>query len=322
MSSGNPFGLSEISHFGTFQRVGGKAGGFITKKFFHPSSFRNQEKLWKAQTADERERRKQDELEKRREEERQVEALRKQMYLAGQGRAGDSISSSVADGAAGEKVGSAEKAEQKACFDEFTRRKLMLKQERREREAREAAHGASADESAGHVADAGAMNRQQRPAVQSSYLEDVYILGHAAVWGSWYEVDAEKWGFACCKVTDRALECPEAPEASAAEARGRQRRAEASGPSAGAAATEAAASSRDGKRRREEEGRSSAGSSGEARQEGSADRAGREPLIDLRMVEAAEQRREKRQRAEDARHAQERSSDYLANLLSDPAGGA
>ena len=72
-SSGNPMGLSEISHFGTFQRVGGKvvilcsqlvglrsfrsiqlaaassqAGGFINKKFFHPSSIRNQERLWKA----------------------------------------------------------------------------------------------------------------------------------------------------------------------------------------------------------------------------------------------------------------------------------
>ena len=36
-------GLSEISHFGSFQRVGGKAGGFINKKFFHPSSLRNQD---------------------------------------------------------------------------------------------------------------------------------------------------------------------------------------------------------------------------------------------------------------------------------------
>jgi hypothetical protein len=30
-------------------RVGAKAGGFISKKFFHPSNFKNQEKLWQAQ---------------------------------------------------------------------------------------------------------------------------------------------------------------------------------------------------------------------------------------------------------------------------------
>ena len=49
-----------------------EAGGFINKKFFHPSTLRNQEKLWKAQTEDEREFRKQQELQKRRDEERQA----------------------------------------------------------------------------------------------------------------------------------------------------------------------------------------------------------------------------------------------------------
>eukprot|EP00913_Durusdinium_trenchii_P018430 g17314.t1 len=79
MSTGNPYGLSEISHYGSMRNVGGKAGGFINKKFFHPSSLRNQERLWKAITADAVEKRKQDDLEKAREEERKVDALRKEI---------------------------------------------------------------------------------------------------------------------------------------------------------------------------------------------------------------------------------------------------
>merc|ERR1711974_236480 len=125
--SGNPYGLSELSHYGTMQRVGGKAAGFINKKFFHPSSLRNQEKLWKAQTADAEERRKQSDLEKRREEERQVEDLRKQMYLAGQAQSGDFLSLGSSTSSSKQKGGWTK--DQELALEEQKKRIAQLKQE-------------------------------------------------------------------------------------------------------------------------------------------------------------------------------------------------
>mmetsp|Transcript_24368 Transcript_24368/g.69480 ORF Transcript_24368/g.69480 Transcript_24368/m.69480 type:complete len:144 (-) Transcript_24368:2-433(-) len=122
----NPFGLSEISHYGSMQRVGGKAAGFINKKFFHPSSLRNQEKLWKAQTEDARIRRQEKELNNQREEERQVEELRKQMYLSGQsGSPGGAFAASALSVA--EKPSGRQATEQKEAADEFKRRKALLR---------------------------------------------------------------------------------------------------------------------------------------------------------------------------------------------------
>ena len=65
------------------QGLGSKAGGFVAKKFFHPTSHRNQEKMWMHDEKERAEKAKQDELRARREEERKVEALRKANALLG-----------------------------------------------------------------------------------------------------------------------------------------------------------------------------------------------------------------------------------------------
>ena len=139
-------GLSEISHFGTFQRVGGKAGGFINKKFFHPSTLRNQEKLWKAQTEEEREARKQQELQKRRDEERQVEELRKQMYLSGQGKSTDFLSTAAEASAATSHLNNNEKAELKQAIAEQQKRRAKLKRAEAEKAEKEGRDGSDEEE--------------------------------------------------------------------------------------------------------------------------------------------------------------------------------
>jgi len=193
--SGNPYGLSEISHFGSFQRVGGKAGGFINKKFFHPSTLRNQEKLWKAQTADEREQKKQLELEKRRDEERQIEMLRKEMYLAGQGKASDFASSKPPEEQTPRK-GDGDQSERLAFLEQEKRRRNMLKQQR---------------------ADEGNTSEASKQLTASRYTEDVHKLGHTTVWGSWYSVESGSWGYACCQGVTRGSKCVHAKEAAATE---------------------------------------------------------------------------------------------------------
>lgn len=220
--SGNPFGLSEISHFGSFQRVGGKAGGFINKKFFHPSSLRNQEKLWKAITAEAMEKRRQDDSEKRRDEERKVEDLRKQMYLSGQASSSDAIfTSSVGASDAAAERGT---VEQQKAYSETRRRKRKLMEFKTSAAAKEDAREAddileqtegpkeelcSVDGEATKASDLHAVDLRQM--LKSNYPENVLVRGHSQIWGSWFERQEQRWGFACCQTTDSKVTCPHAP---------------------------------------------------------------------------------------------------------------
>lgn len=42
------------------------------------------------------------------------------------------------------------------------------------------------------------------------WKEDVFLHGHDSVWGSWYEPEAKRWGYSCCKSCQRDQPCPEA----------------------------------------------------------------------------------------------------------------
>eukprot|EP00435_Cladocopium_sp_Y103_P059535 s994_g21.t1 len=221
MSTGNPYGLSEISHYGSMRNVGGKAGGFINKKFFHPSSLRNQEKLWKAITSDAAEKRKQDDLEKAREEERKVDALRKDMYLAGQSKSAMFTAASASEG---KERGT---LEQIKANRELKRRKELLKEAK---EAKDEAFEAKDEEveileeslaspdpnvkledDAGD-GPAGSTASSSRTLVKSKYPEDITVRGHSQIWGSWFTTDEQRWGFGCCQLTDLLARCPYGPE--------------------------------------------------------------------------------------------------------------
>jgi len=44
-------------------------------------------------------------------------------------------------------------------------------------------------------------------ACSSLYEEDVHLGTHLEVWGSWYDVDKQRWGFACCKSLEKKRRC-------------------------------------------------------------------------------------------------------------------
>mmetsp|Transcript_18563 Transcript_18563/g.40882 ORF Transcript_18563/g.40882 Transcript_18563/m.40882 type:complete len:267 (-) Transcript_18563:145-945(-) len=46
------------------------------------------------------------------------------------------------------------------------------------------------------------------------WKEDTFLNGHKTVWGSWYDTEAKKWGFACCKSFDKGGSCSSATQAS------------------------------------------------------------------------------------------------------------
>lgn len=43
--------------------------------------------------------------------------------------------------------------------------------------------------------------------VQSIYKEDVFSNNHRSVWGSYFDRDEKKWGYACCKELARTASC-------------------------------------------------------------------------------------------------------------------
>lgn len=48
------------------------------------------------------------------------------------------------------------------------------------------------------------------------WKEDVLALDHLAVWGSYYDPEAKRWGYACCRSVQKAIPCVAAAKAAAA----------------------------------------------------------------------------------------------------------
>ena len=45
-------------------------------------------------------------------------------------------------------------------------------------------------------------------AVKSRYPEAVHERKHTEIWGSFFDLKQQRWGYACCKSLDRESECP------------------------------------------------------------------------------------------------------------------
>ncbi|EPT26147.1 SLU7 splicing factor, putative [Toxoplasma gondii ME49] len=48
---------------------------------------------------------------------------------------------------------------------------------------------------------------RNRVLIKSKYEEDAYVGNHTSVFGSWYNLATQKWGFKCCRQTDFAADC-------------------------------------------------------------------------------------------------------------------
>jgi len=182
-------------NFGAFGgRVGSKAGGFIAKKFFHPSSISNQQKVWQAEEREKEKEKAQAELQRQRDEEAAVMELRKQMHN-NSGKVEDVLF---------HRPGSSDKSkymspEEQKMAEEVAKRKKMMKKE-------EDLKAAAAEKAAEIEEGAAPVGRSLT--TKSKYKEDVSENGHTGVWGSYFEKDEMKWGYSCCKVQVRGERCP------------------------------------------------------------------------------------------------------------------
>ncbi|XP_026190423.1 pre-mRNA-splicing factor SLU7 [Cyclospora cayetanensis] len=156
-------------------RIGKKSAAFINHKPFHPGNYQNQEKVWLAEQKQKEEQKKEKELEERRREEVKIEELRR--ALRGEAKAALQLQNKE-----GEVISPAEELQQKAR--EAARQQAL---QRKQQEAHQ---------------------RLKQPAKSSLYSEDVFILGHTSVFGSYYSRGEQKWGFSCCKCLERSARCP------------------------------------------------------------------------------------------------------------------
>lgn len=178
--SGNDAHLRS-SAVGSFSgRVGHKAGGFIAKKFFHPSNMKNQEKLWQALEAKKSNEKRQQDLLKKREDEKRAEAIQNQMS----GDLASYVPSTVFQSSSSFKDPKTEKRARPDLDAEMqTKKRLAII----ESEASTDAH--------------------TKIIMKSRYEEDIHEKDHSAVWGSYFDVSSKCWGYKCCHQTDKNLEC-------------------------------------------------------------------------------------------------------------------
>lgn len=172
-----------IGQFGG--RVGHKAAGFISKKFFHPSNYKNQEKLWAAIEAKKEEEQRQEELRKKREEERRIEGLMSEMKSAA---SSSSLHSKKRDSSSIQEVPTSQSRQEKEAVEETRKRLAMIRRE----------------------GEAGVPLSPSKPiklAIRSSFAEDIHEHGHTEVWGSFFDMKEKKWGYACCRSLDGASKC-------------------------------------------------------------------------------------------------------------------
>jgi hypothetical protein len=169
-------------------RVGHKAGGFISKKFFHPSSFKNQEKLWAAIESQKDQERRQEELMKKRDEERRVELLRQDIAQSSDkpSRQASAFSKLPSDQESSH-TKTISIAEKTALNETKRRLEILQRESQEERKQVQWSHSK----------------------VSSRYKEDAIEYDHSQVWGSYFDIETKRWGYACCKVLVRGDPCPE-----------------------------------------------------------------------------------------------------------------
>eukprot|EP00920_Eleutheroschizon_duboscqi_P009263 GHVT01021141.1.p1 GENE.GHVT01021141.1~~GHVT01021141.1.p1 ORF type:complete len:487 (-),score=125.35 GHVT01021141.1:745-2205(-) len=58
-----------------------------------------------------------------------------------------------------------------------------------------------------YARDGSIIRRLDRALAKSKYEEDLHPGDHTSVWGSWFDEERQKWGFACCRALSRNAPC-------------------------------------------------------------------------------------------------------------------
>eukprot|EP00915_Cephaloidophora_sp_WS-2016_P002704 GHVH01003658.1.p1 GENE.GHVH01003658.1~~GHVH01003658.1.p1 ORF type:complete len:388 (+),score=50.22 GHVH01003658.1:39-1166(+) len=67
--------------------------------------------------------------------------------------------------------------------------------------------GSSTTEQRGYLVDGRREEIKALPEKASLYVENELDLDHTSVWGSWFNKETMKWGYRCCRSTERFINC-------------------------------------------------------------------------------------------------------------------
>lgn len=172
-------------------KIGAKSAAFINHKPFHPGTFENLERVWLAEEKHRQEQQRQNELQERRLEEKKIHELR--LALNSQRN-----SSNVNfKGTNGKFNDNQRISPETNSLEDFLKSSGRRKNKRRLRETKD---------SGGHT-EAQNGKERDKPLICSRYQEDVLVGHHTRIFGSFFCLETHKWGYDCCKVTDRNGSC-------------------------------------------------------------------------------------------------------------------
>lgn len=142
------------------------------------------------------------ERQRRREEERQVDELRRQMQMRGQAKKEDDVFKRTAQ------IETATGVEAEAQGQHKKRLQALKRLD---------------EETA-----SGSANRAVSSSISSRFKEDVVCRGHTEIWGSYYDPETHKWGYKCCQLKEKNIQCPLAdPEEGDSKKKRKKKRREA-----------------------------------------------------------------------------------------------
>lgn len=173
-------------------RIGAKSAAFINHKPFHPGNIQNLEKVWIAEEEHKRELKKQAEFLERRNQEHQIEELKKALRLKEKSENG--TAPVYLDGASSSFLG----ANVSAASRKLHRRKVNNDKLRKATRGSESSGDVISSESQGDPSDL---------CSSSLYKENVFQWGHCTAWGSYYNRSTNRWGYKCCASCEREKPC-------------------------------------------------------------------------------------------------------------------
>ena len=239
--SGHDPGASSAIQFsqkGAFPSgVGSKAGSFAAQKPFHPSSWKNQKRMFEERKRMEEQAALQEERARQRGEERKVEQMQRHLGLRRQpglgvrrddkrGGASDSSAAGARkpDAMVRNAAAQTQARRNKAAADKKVLHARLAAQQQgaqascsrsRSRSPRRVATPASNAGGAHELQEGRDSDRSERqdpnpnPRTMrgSRFREDVHHHGHTSVYGSHYDLQSGCWGHACCKKLAKDARC-------------------------------------------------------------------------------------------------------------------
>ncbi|VEV58700.1 step II splicing factor, putative [Plasmodium vinckei vinckei] len=155
-------------------KIGNKSASFINHKHFHPGNIKNLEKVW---LAEEKERLRKEEEEKylkKREEQYKLYALKKQLR-------------------------------QNELNNKDTEHDILydINKENKKKEVNYNNKKKNEENVINPTIN--------KLVIKSKYNEDIFVKNHKSIYGSYYDRKENKWGYMCCKQTDKNIFCPNNP---------------------------------------------------------------------------------------------------------------